>query len=90
MTDHFQLGALILPHALPFYPRKTKNHEKILSNRSVKHQALGHAIHQHLHKLKFPLMQVERFVIYINRLVPGPEGFYLPRNETSNDPLHFD
>ncbi len=23
-------------------------------------------------------------------LVPGPGGFYLPRNETSYDPMHFD
>ncbi len=29
------------------------------------------------------------FLIPLN-IVPGPGGFYLPRNETSYDPMHFD
>ena len=40
---------------------------KFLLNRSVKRPTLGQAIDQHLHKRKFPLMQAERPVAYINR-----------------------
>ncbi len=46
---------------------------KFLLNRSVKCQVLGQAIHQHLHKCKFPLMhmQAERLVAYLNRCPDG-------------------
>ncbi len=42
-------------------------HEAVGTCVSCKRQSLGQAIHQHLHKRKFPLMQAERLVSYISR-----------------------
>ncbi len=43
------------------------------------------------HLLKFGVKTEHNTISAVcNIIVPGPGGFYLPRNETSYNPMHFD